>query len=52
MDRCHLYILDTYISKLLNGAKEKDVFYLKPRTITPEDPSDPQISVSYFLMQK
>ena len=45
MDRCHLHLLDTYILKLLNGAKEKDVFYLKPRTITPEDPS-----ASWFML--
>ena len=41
MDRCHVHILDTYISQLLNGTKEKEVLYLKPRTITPEDSSAP-----------
>ena len=41
MVRCHVHILDTYILKLVNGAKEKDVFYLKPRTITTEDLSAP-----------
>ena len=41
MDSCYIHILDTCISKLPNGAKEKGAFCLKPRTITPEDPSAP-----------
>ena len=41
MDRCHAHILGSYILKLLNGEKQKDVFYLKPRTITPKDHSAP-----------
>ena len=41
IDRCCVYILDTYISKLPSGAKEKHAFCLKPRTIIPEDPIAP-----------
>jgi hypothetical protein len=33
-DRCHVLLLDKYISKLPHNAKEKDVFYFKPKSVT------------------
>jgi len=37
-DRCHVRLLDLYVSKLPNGAKEKDAFYFTalPRTRIPQ----------------
>ena len=29
-ERCHCYLLDLYLSKIPNEAKEKDVFYVRP----------------------
>ena len=40
-DRCHVLLLDKYLSKLPPGAKENDVFYLKPKQCTPTDPLKP-----------
>ena len=40
-DRSHGLLLDKYLSKLPPGAKENDVFYLKPKQCTPTDPLKP-----------
>ena len=40
-DRCHVLLLDKYISKLPHNAKEKDVFYFKPKSVMPHDESAP-----------
>ena len=39
--RCHVYLLDMYISKMPMEAKESDYFYLRPLEYTPSDPSAP-----------
>ena len=43
-DRCHVRLLDLYVSKLPNGAKEKDAFYFTALPKTPEDPEKPWYS--------
>ncbi len=40
-ERCPVYILDQYISKLPAKAKEKDLFYCRPLENVPKDPSAP-----------
>ena len=40
-NRCHVYLLELYISKLLLKAKQKDLFYCKPMPKTPKDPNSP-----------
>ena len=40
-DRCHVHILDTYISKLPEEVKEKDFFYARPLHAIPTDPKKP-----------
>ena len=35
--RCHIYLLDLYISKLPNEAIEKDLFYCRPRSSIPPE---------------
>ena len=39
--RCHVILLDKYLSKLPEEAKNKDLFYLKPRSVKPHDPCAP-----------
>ena len=41
IDRCHVLLLDKYIQHLPSEAKKKDVFYMKPKSATPEDPNAP-----------
>ena len=41
VERCHVHLLDKYISKLPPEAREKDIFYLKPRANVPQDPMAP-----------
>ena len=40
-ERCHVHILDTYFSKLPRDATEQDVFYLRPLSAVPKDPTQP-----------
>ena len=40
-DRCHVRILDTYISKLPSEVKEKDFFYARPLPSIPTDSAKP-----------
>ncbi len=40
-ERCHVTILDFYISKLPQEVKQKDFFYARPLKSTPTDPSKP-----------
>ena len=40
-ERCHVFLLDTYISKLPPAAVEKDIFYCKPLSGVPTDPTNP-----------
>ena len=37
-ERCHVFLLDTYISKMPPAAVEKDIFYCKPLSNVPTDP--------------
>ena len=41
LNRCHVLLLDKYISKLPPEAKAKDLFYMKPRSKIPVDPTAP-----------
>ena len=34
-ERCHVFLLDTYISKLPPAAVEKDIFHCKPLSNVP-----------------
>ena len=40
-ERCHVFLLEFYLSKLPVGAFQKDVFYMKPRQSLPDSASDP-----------
>ena len=40
-NRCHVYILKLYISKLAPAAIDKDIFYCKPLVMVPDDDSKP-----------
>ena len=40
-DRCHVHILDIYISKLPQEVREKDFFYARPLPAIPVDPKKP-----------
>ena len=40
-ERCHVYLLKLYVSKLPEKAFERDVFYMKPVANLPVSPSDP-----------
>ena len=43
-ERCAVYLLDLYLSKLPNEAFEQDVFYLRPLENIPSDPAKPWYS--------
>ena len=40
-ERCHVHILDTYISKLPDEVKQQDYFYTRPLSKMPLDPDEP-----------
>ena len=40
-ERCHVYLLQLYLSKLPESAFQRDIFYMKARTCIPDSPSDP-----------
>ena len=40
-ERCHMYLLKQYISKLPEKAAKQDQFYMKPVTELPASPSAP-----------
>ena len=40
-NRCHVHILDLYLSKLPPIAKDKDLFYWRPFDTVPKDPAAP-----------
>lgn len=37
VSRCHVLILDKYVSKLPREGKVKDIFYMKPKAVAPKD---------------
>ena len=41
MERCHVLLMDKYMSKLPPEAKSRDLFYLKQKTEIPVDPCAP-----------
>ena len=43
-ERCPVYILDKYISKLPSSAVTKDLFYVRPLQDVPSDPTAPWYS--------
>lgn len=45
-ERCHVQILDKYLSKPPKEAQAKDVFYLTPLLNKPKDPSKPWYSTT------
>ena len=45
-DRCHVKLLDFYLSKLHSTAKERDIFYWLPLTEAPSDPKKPWFTSS------
>ena len=40
-NRCHVYLLKLYISKLAPAAIDKDIFYCKPLVMVPNNDSKP-----------
>ena len=40
-ERCHVRLLDLYMSKLPKDAIEEDIFYACPLPVAPSDPSKP-----------
>ena len=40
-NKCHVHILDLYLSKLPPIAKDKDLFYLRPLHTVPKNPAAP-----------
>ena len=40
-DKCHVFLLELYLSKLPNSAFQGDVFYMKPKPCVPYSPADP-----------
>ena len=40
-DKCHVFLLELYLSKLPNSAFQGDVFYMKPKPCVPDSPADP-----------
>ena len=44
--RCHVHLLDRYISKLPLDAVEKDIFYCRPLPSIPSDPTKPWYSAT------
>ena len=45
-ERCHVQILDKYLSKIPKEAQAKDVFYLTSLLNKPKDPSKPWYSAT------
>ena len=45
-ERCHVQILDKYLSKIPKEARAKDTFYLTPLLNKPKDPSKPWYTVT------
>ena len=43
-ERCAVYLLDLYLSKLPSEAFEQDIFYLRPLGNIPSDPAKPWYS--------
>ena len=39
--RCHVLLLDKYLSKLPTKAQQKDIFYFKPKAFVPMDATAP-----------
>ena len=44
--RCHVHLLDRYISKLPLDAVENDIFYCRPLPSIPSDPTKPWYSAT------
>ena len=41
IERCHVLLLDKYLSKIPPEAKKKDIFYLKPKSEAPQNVLEP-----------
>ena len=40
-DKCHVFLLELYLSKLPDRAFQGDIFYIKPKPRVPDSPADP-----------
>ena len=40
-DKCHVYLLELYLSKLPDRAVQRDIFYMKAKNRIPDSPGDP-----------
>ena len=40
-DKCHVYLLELYLSKLPDSAVQRDIFYMKAKNHIPDSPGDP-----------
>ena len=40
-DKCHVYLLEVYLSKLPDSAVQRDIFYMKAKNHIPDSPGDP-----------
>ena len=50
-ERCAVYLLDLYLSKLPNEAFEQDIFYLRPLENIPSDPGILQYQLARIHMK-
>ena len=51
-ERCHVYLLDKYFSKLPVAAKEKGWFYWQPLASTPADTKAPWFAAIPCMWEK
>ena len=40
-DKCHVFLLELYLSKLPDSALQRDIFYMKAKACIPDSPGDP-----------
>ena len=40
-DKCHVFLLELYLSKLPDSALQRDIFYMKAKARIPDSPGDP-----------
>ncbi len=54
-ERCHVYLLQLYLSKLPEATFQRDVFYMKPRSRIPDSACDPwytEIPIGHNTLNK
>ena len=40
-EKCHVFLLELYLSKLPDSALQRDIFYMKAKACIPDSPGDP-----------